>query len=168
MKAPEVDVTLSTGETVPLRSLYEQQRLALVFLRHLGCVFCKEHVGQLRSLSDLNIVFVTLGNVAQTEAFRRKVKSPHKFISDPEKKLHDLFNLTRGGLAELINPHIVVRMIGALFRGYINGLPQGDSSMLPGVFLIEPDGTVIWEHRGKDIADTVAAADVKRRMTRDK
>ena len=164
MTAPEVDVTLSTGEKVPLKSLYENQRLALVFLRHLGCVFCKEHVGQLRNLNDLNIVFVTLGTPEQTEAFRKRMKSPHKFISDPEKKLHSLFNLQRGGLAETINAHTIVRMMAALMRGYINGLPQGDAMQLPGVFLIEPDGHVMWEQRARDIADTVPAQDIKSRL----
>lgn len=36
MKAPDVDVLLSTGERVPLRSLYEERKLVLVFLRHFG------------------------------------------------------------------------------------------------------------------------------------
>lgn len=36
MHAPDVDVMLSTGERVPLRTLYEERRLVLVFLRHFG------------------------------------------------------------------------------------------------------------------------------------
>ncbi len=162
--APQVEVTLSTGEKVPLKSLYEQERLALIFLRHLGCVFCKEHVAQLRSLKDLNIVFVTLRSPEATEAFRKKMNSPHKFISDPEKKLHGLFNLQRGGLAEVLNPHTIVRTIAALLKGYINGLPQGDAMQLPGVFLIEPDGTVTWEQRARDIADTPPPGEIRQRL----
>lgn len=164
MKAPEVDVQLSSGETVPLKSLYESERLVLVFLRHLGCVFCKEHVAQLRGLTDLNIVFVTLGTPEQTEAFRQKMRSPHRFICDPQKKLHALFNLQRGGMAEFVNLHTIARTIGAMFKGYVNGLPQGDSAQLPGVFVVETDGTVLWEHRSRDIADTPRADEIKRRL----
>lgn len=164
MKAPEVDVQLSTGETVPLRSLYEKERMVLIFLRHLGCVFCKEHVAQLRHHADLNIVFVTLGNVEQTEAFRKKMRSPHRFICDPEKKLHALFNLNRGGLAEFLNPHIVVRAVAAALKGHFNGLPQGDATQMPGVFLIEQDGTVEWEQRAKDIADNPTAKEIRTRL----
>lgn len=36
MQAPDIEVTLSTGERLPLRSLYEKRRLVLVFLRHFG------------------------------------------------------------------------------------------------------------------------------------
>lgn len=164
MNAPDVDVQLSTGEVVPLRSLYEGDRMVLVFLRHLGCVFCKEHVAQLRNLTDINVVFVTLGTVEQTEAFRVKMKSPHRFICDPEKKLHAYFNLQRGGLAEFINPHVIGRAISAMLQGFFNGLPQGDNAQLPGVFLVEKDGTVSWEQRAKDIADTPRSTDVQARL----
>jgi hypothetical protein len=138
--------------------------MALIFLRHLGCVFCKEHVAQLRNLADLNIVFVTLGTADQTEIFRKRMKSPHRFICDPEKKLHALFNLQRGGMAEFFNPHTIVRTIGALMKGYLNGLPQGDAAQLPGVFLIETDRTVTWEQRARDVADTVPPAEIERRL----
>jgi peroxiredoxin len=164
MHAPDVQVTLSTGETVPLSSLYQSERMALIFLRHLGCVFCKEHVAQLRSLTDLNIVFVTLGTVEQSEVFRKKMHSPHKFICDPDKTLHGLFNIGKGGMAEFINPHTIVRTIAAMMQGYLNGLPQGDGAQMPGVFVIETDGTVTWEQRARDIADTPRAGEIKAKL----
>jgi hypothetical protein len=164
VNAPCVDVLLSTGEIVPLKTFYETQRLALVFLRHLGCVFCKEHVAQLRPLKDDNIVFVTLGTPEQTEVFRKRMKSPHKFICDPEKKLHAYFNLRRGGLAEFINPHVIARAIGAMLHGYLQGMPYGDAAQLPGVFIIETDGTVTWEQRSKDISDTPRAPEVQGKL----
>jgi len=164
--APDVNVTLSTGETVPLKSLYENERLLLVFLRHFGCVFCMEHVAQLRSLTDYNIVFVTLGSVEQTEAFRKKMKSPHKFISDPDKQLHTIFDLQRGGMAQIFNPHTIVRGISALFRGYLNGIPRQDPMQLPGVFVIETDGSVSWEQRAHDAADNPSPGEIKNRLGR--
>lgn len=166
MIAPEVDVTLSTGETKPLKALYEKEKLLLVFLRHFGCVFCMEHVAALRSLKDFNIVFVTLGTVEQTEAFQQKMKSPHRFISDPEKKLHALFDVRRGGMAQVFNPHTVVRSIAAIFRGYMIGMPQQDPMQLPGVFLIETDGTVSWEQRARDAADNPSTNEIQTRLGR--
>ena len=164
MQAPEVDVLMSSGETVPLRALYEKQPLVLVFLRHLGCVFCKEHVAHLRGFADPNIVFVTLGTQEQTEAFRKKMNSPHRFICDPEKKLHAHFNLNPGGLAEFINPHVIGRVIVSMLHGYLNGLPQGDPKQLPGVFIIQTNGEVTWEHRSRDIADTPRGGDIRSQL----
>ena len=166
MRAPDVEVKLSTGELVPLRSLYQKGPLVLIFLRHLGCVFCKEHVAHLRDLKELNIVFVTLGTEEQTEIFRKKMKSAHRFICDPEKKLHAQFNLNPGGLAEFMNPHVIGRVIVYMLKGYVNGLvAQGDPKMLPGVFLIQPDGELTWEHRSADIADTPRAEEIRRRLS---
>lgn len=164
MQAPEVEVTLSSGEKVPLKSLYEGQRLALIFLRHFGCVFCREHVGQLRRSPELNIAFVTLGTPEQTEEFREKMSSPHKFISDPQKELHKLFDLHQGGLAQILNPHVLVRGLNALLKGYLQGKPTHDPMQLPGVFLIEKDGSVTWQQRGKDIADNPSPGDIRLRL----
>lgn len=156
---------MSTGETVPLRSLYEDQRLMLIFLRHLGCVFCKDHVAQLRNLSDLNIVFVTLGTPEQTEEFRKKMKSPHRFISDPDKTLHNLFSLQQGGMAQLFNPHTISRALTLLAQGHFQGLkPQQDVKQLPGVFLVEQDGTITWEYRARDAADNPPPDQIRARL----
>ena len=164
MHAPEAEVKLSTGQSVPLKSLYEKDRLVLVFLRHFGCSFCKEHVAELRRLPELNIAFVTLGTPEQAEEFRKRMKSPHKFISDPEKELHKMFDVGQGGLAQLINPHTIVRSISGLFKGYLHTRSDGDPRSLPGVFIIEPDGEVAWEYRGRDAADTTSGREIQERL----
>jgi peroxiredoxin len=165
VRAPDVEVLLSTGDRVPLQSLYQQERLALVFLRHFGCLFCKEHVSQLRRLPECNIAFVTLGTPEQTEEFRQKMSSPHKFISDPEKKLHRLFDLKPGGMAQVINPHVIVRSISAMFSGFMNSMSGINQLDLPGVFVIDTDGTVSWEHRGRDVADNASATEIQKRLS---
>ncbi len=166
MVAPDFDVVLSTGETVPLRSLFERDKVALVFLRHLGCVFCREHVAQLRRYPELNIAFVTLGTVEQTEAFRIAMKSPHRFICDPEKRLHQAFNLNKGGLAQMISPRVVARAIGATLSGHFQSATTvGDPMQMPGVFVIAPSGEVTWEHRSRDAADNPSPQEIERHLS---
>jgi hypothetical protein len=36
MRAPDVSVTMSLGDVVPLADLYRDHAIALVFLRHFG------------------------------------------------------------------------------------------------------------------------------------
>lgn len=157
-------MTLSTGETVSLASLYESRRLVLVFLRHFGCIFCQEHVAALKALADTNLVFVTLGNQEQAEEFRLKTQSPHRFIADPERKLHALFDLPRGGLAQMIAPHVMIRGLAGIMKGYVNRRGPGDPMQLPGVFIIETDGSVIWEYRGRDASDNPPPEEIQRRL----
>lgn len=164
VKAPEIDVTLSTGEVVPLRSLYEKDRLLLVFLRHFGCIFCREYVSQLKSLGSANVVFVTLGRPEQAEEFKRAMGSPHRFLCDPNKELHRHFNLQRGGMAQMFKPSVVVRGIKAMSSGHGVGGPVGDPWQMPGVFLVETDGTVTWEYYSQDAADNPAVDLVEERL----
>jgi peroxiredoxin len=164
MRAPDVEVQISTGEIVPLGNLYENERLALVFLRHLGCVFCRDHVAQLRRLKDLNIAFVTMGTVAQTEAFRDEMDSPHRFICDPERSLHAHFDVRRGGMAQVLHPQVFVRGIGAAMSQGLQKKPETDPLQMPGVFVIDTSGEVLWEHRARHAADNPSGEEIKRRL----
>src|SRR6056297_3288295 len=46
-EAPEVSVTDIDGETVPLKSLYQDKPLVLVFFRGGWCPICTRHTGEL-------------------------------------------------------------------------------------------------------------------------
>jgi peroxiredoxin len=157
VNAPKVDVLLHTGEHVPLESLYADRRLVLVFLRHCGCIFAKEQVSDLRFHPNLNIAFVSMGNLEQTRDFRERSRSPHSMIVDPDRELYRAFGLGRGEGKQLFSPKTFARGFGATLRGHWVGKPVGDPWQMPGVFLIEPDGTVSWEYRSVHIADNVPA-----------
>lgn len=156
MTAPDVDVLLDSGEKVPLRSLYADRKLVLVFLRHFGCVFCREQVGQLRVHPNLNVAFVAMATPEQARDFKTKTRSPHPFVCDPERDLYEAFGLGRGDLKQMMNPRVFSRGFGATLRGHFVGLPIGDPWQMPGVFAIEPDGEVSWEYRSVDMSDNPA------------
>lgn len=160
MDAPALDVRLWNGEVVPLDSLYRDQPLVLVFLRHFGCTFCREHVAQLRLHPSLNIVFVGMGDVEQTAAFRQAMRSPHPFISDPDRVLYQAFGLGQGTGKQMFNARTFARGFGATLRGHWVGVPVGDPWQMPGVFLIEPDGHVSWEYRSVDASDNATAEEI--------
>ncbi len=160
MVAPELDVLLDSGETVPLRSLYADQKIVLVFLRHFGCTFCREHVAQLRVHHSLNIAFVGMGSPEQTTEFKRKSRSPHVFICDPEKRVYKAFGLERGEARQMFNPKVFSRGFGATLRGHLVGAPVGDPWQMPGVFLIEPTGEISWEYRSVDASDNPDAGKI--------
>lgn len=164
MRAPDVDVDLSTGEVVPLESLYRERRLALVFLRHLGCIFCREHVAQLRRLKDLNIVFVTMAGPQQTDAFRQEMGSPHAFICDPQRRLHQHFAVPRGDLGKALHPQVFIRGIGAVLAHGMQKRPEADPLQMPGVAVIDTDGSVMWQHRAKHMADNPSADQLEQRL----
>ena len=154
MEIADQEVLLSNGDRVMLHSLADGGRVALVFLRHFGCTFCMEYVGELAQHPDLNVVFVSLGDRLESDEFQRKMKSPHRFISDPGATLYKAFGLGRGKVAQMFGPRMFVRGAQAVMKGHgVVGRPVGDPWQMPGVFVLEPGGTVVWEYRSKDAAD---------------
>lgn len=110
-------------------------------------------MARLRLHDQLNVVFVTMGTPEETEAFRLKERSPHRFVCDPDRELYRAFGLGRGTGRQMFNPKVFARGFGATLRGHWVGLPVGDPWQMPGVFAIDPQGEVVWEYRSVDAAD---------------
>jgi len=146
-------VKLSTGITIPLEELYTKKKLVLVFLRHCGCVFSKEQVAQLRVHPNINIAFVMMSSPTKAQEFKDNLRSPHTFISDPDRELYRKMGLSNGGSKEMFGPKVWARGFGAILRGHFVGLPIGDPWQMPGVFVIETDGEISWSYVSKDASD---------------
>ncbi len=153
MTAPEDRITLHTGEQLLLSSLYAEKPLALIFLRHLGCVFCRVVVDDLKNRPDLNIVFVALEGVEEIAEFKVEHGSPHTFICDTDKSLHEAFGMKQGGWGQIINRETFKAGLEVSKKGYTLNKPTSDPMMLSGVFIIGKGGEVFCEHRAKHAAD---------------
>lgn len=151
MRAPDIHAVLETGERLPLRGLYSEQRLVLVFLRHLGCMFCRQQVAQLRVHHSLNVAFVVMANLEQALAFKAKMRSPHRFLCDPERELYQAFGLGLADRSQFFEAKTFGKGIGAMLKGHFAGLPIGDVRQLPGIFVIDPSGEVVWSFEGTEV-----------------
>ncbi|MER3495373.1 MAG: hypothetical protein C4320_00180 [Armatimonadota bacterium] len=158
MFAPMQVVTLDDGSSVELPSLYRDRPLALIFLRHLGCIFCREVVLSLNAYPEANMAFVALERAELCHQFRLRFESPHPVISDPSRTLYDAFSIGHAKLGQVLNPHTIGRGLMNMRSGLRNGRPSSDSMTLGAVFVINQEGIVVWEHRAKDIADNPSGA----------
>lgn len=166
MNAPDLNVLLSTGEMVALSDLYRESPVALVFVRHFGCVFCRERIAEFRRLENENVVFVTMGNPVQAEAIRQKFRSPHRFVCDPEQAVYQAFGLPKGSFGQMFNPTTFVRGFRAAARGHGVGAPVGDPWQLGGAFVIDRTGRVTWEKRAQHAADDASEEEIRRELAR--
>lgn len=164
MRAPETSVVLEDGSTSPLSDLYRARPLVLVFLRHSGCVFCRYHVAQLRTCADLNLCFVCMETPAEAAAFKAEMRSPHRFISDPERALYEAFGLQRGGFTQVFNLRTFRRGVEAMRQGHLNRKPTSDPWQLAGTFIVDTDGEVVWNRQARDAADVATAAEIRERL----
>lgn len=134
------------------RSVLEASRtrpVMLVFLRHMGCTFCREamaDLGRIRSELEAMVlpVLVHMSEPAKAAAtFERYGLRGIEHISDPTRQFYRGIGLARGGLLQLFGPSNWIRGIQAgLLDGHLVGMLEGDGFQMPGVFIIQ-DGRVV-------------------------
>jgi hypothetical protein len=117
----------------------------LVFLRHFGCIFCKEalvDISNSRSkieTSGLKIVFVHMTDFDTAE------KNFSKFgllnihhVSDPNCRYYSAFGLVKGNFNQLFGLQSLIRGFSAGIKsGQSPSAQIGDGFQMPGVFVID-------------------------------
>lgn len=164
MRAPELDVELSSGERVRMRTLWEQGPVALVFLRHLGCLFCRKQVADLARRPDLNVVFVSIEPAAPTEAFRIASGSPHRFLSDSTLALRVAFEIPRGELSQIIHPGVLIAGVRAAIEGHRQSRPAADPMQSPAVVVLDARGEVVWRRVGKHMGEGATVDELEHQL----
>ena len=168
-RAPVITVTNALDSSgFCLSDLWKEGPAVLVFLRHLGCSFCREHVAQLRQDRDrfrdcsASIGLVTVGLPRETEAFcrERDLFSAFTCLCDPGKAAYEAYGLSRAPARELITPHVLARGFQAALHGHFVGMPKGDPFQMPGTFIVDVHGEIRYAHRHRDMADNPPNADL--------
>jgi hypothetical protein len=90
-------------------------------------------------------LFVHQGTPAEGQAFFGKYWRAARAIADTELKLYAVFAIHRGDIRQLIQPDLWRRAIANTLKGNFSGRPQGDTSLQPGLFLVQ-DGVILWQH----------------------
>ena len=132
----------NTGESV--HDLSFRHPVLLVFLRHFGCVFCREalvDISQRRvSIEEKGsrIVFVHMAENEVAEKYFQKhglENIPH--VSDPSCSYYAAFGLAKGNFNQLFGLQVWMRGFSAgLLDGYALGQHLGDGFQMPGVFVL--------------------------------
>ncbi|MBN9500984.1 MAG: AhpC/TSA family protein [Armatimonadetes bacterium] len=166
MQAPELTVMLDDGASVSLSSLYEGAPLAIVFLRHFGCVFCRYQVSQLRKDADLNLVFVCMEPPSEAKAFKEKLRSPHRFICDSDRRLYESFGISRATMSQVFSLRTVRRGMQAMLAGSRQSRPTSDPMQLSGAFCLDKTGKTRWSHYAQDVSDIVSGDRLRTELAR--
>lgn len=149
-----------TNKHESLEDLSHRQPVILVFLRHFGCIFCREALDDISEKKDdilnkgINLVFVHMADndVAQKffEDYNLKGVS---HISDPTCQLYAIFGLTKGNFGQLFGLSTWIRGFEVRKKGIGYSVDQiGDSFQMPGIFVLH-DGKVIDSYIHKTISD---------------
>lgn len=137
--------TKLTRNGVDMATLSLVSPVLLVFLRHSGCVFCREALSDLAESVDsikqtgTRIVVVFLGDrVAMDSMLDHYGLSSLDCVHDTDQSLYRAFGLKEGSWWQLAGPRVWFRGLGAsLFGGHKVGRPSGDIRQMPGMFLLD-------------------------------
>lgn len=108
----------------------------LVFLRHFGCIFCREMVADLRKISRATpdyppILFFYQGTLEEGEAFMRKLWAQARAIADLPKRFYDAFGLERGTLGRCSGRRYGRAACGLPARGISSADPSATRGRCP-------------------------------------
>lgn len=146
------------GET--LHDLSSGQLVLLVFLRQLGCIFCKQalqdlsgHQEMIKS-NSMNLVFVHMAKAEiAEELFDEFEFKDISHISDINCTIYKQFGLTKGSFKQLFGLQTWIKGYEAKKEG-INWSSKviGDSLQLPGIFILK-DGKILENYIHKFASD---------------
>ncbi len=159
--APDATLTDTEGNKVQLSSIWEQKPVVLIFLRHFGCPFCRAQVAQLRSdyarfiKANAEVVCVAMGPYQAGKAFSILFDLPFPvLVCGDDSSIYGRYGLEKGTFANLFNWNVMVKSFSALRNGF--AAPVGDPKQLPGAFIVDTHGTVLFARRATDQADNVS------------
>jgi peroxiredoxin len=152
---------ISTNKGNNLDSLSNQSPVLLVFLRHFGCVFCKESmfdIAKKRADFDKKGIKIVLVHMADEQTAESYFKSYNlkniEHISDPNCKLYEAFGLIKGNFSQLFGLKTWIRGFEiAATKQIVPGLIRiGDGFQMPGMFVLK-DGAIIESFIHNSVAD---------------
>lgn len=145
----DVLAQMLTNEGTHLLAESQGKPVMLVFLRHFGCMFCREALSDIskrRSAIEemgTKIIFVHLSDEETAKIFFKKYKlNSVPRISDPDCRYYAEFGLTKGNFTQLFGLRAWMRGFQtAIVKQHGMAPPIGDGFQMPGVFIIQ-DGEI--------------------------
>ncbi len=156
-KLGAIQVQELDGGWVELGSLWTERPAAIVWLRHYGCLFCREQAAQLRKVAAEaeqlgNLAIVSTGSVEQGRGFDKTHGKGLRSLVDTEKKTYKTLSFRRGGRSTY-DPRTYIRAVQAAAHGFIQGRTQGDAFQQGGVVVLAEGGEPVFFQRSEFAGD---------------
>lgn len=151
---PVVGLNLAPGT---LRGQLGSDLNLLVFLRHFGCMFCRETLSDMREIAERDPrfpspLFFFQGSPSEGRAFLRRYWPALRAVADPRAEFYEGFGVERGGLLKMLGPAVWAAKSRAESKGHRNGERSGDIWRMPGVFLAR-GRQIVWAHEFRHAED---------------
>lgn len=135
---------MRTSNGSDVLALSDDGLVLLIFLRHFGCVFCRQSLVDLSSRKEIfaeqkvTPVFVHMTDALTAEGYFEKYGLAGCIhVSDPECAFYLAFGLVKGRFSQLFGLKNAVQGFEIATKGIYPTLTQvGDGTQMPGMFMI--------------------------------
>lgn len=166
--APDANVQTLNGDPANLSTLWNgaDRGLALVFLRHYGCPFCREHAREIDSRSSelrsagVSIALIGCGTGDEARAFRDELRLNNPVFNDPDRKVYEAYGIGVASAGSVLNPRVMARGVRAAAKGFLPHRSSGHPLQLQGQFLVGRDGIIRSVSRPAVMSDIPPASDL--------
>jgi len=161
----EARILDADGASFRVGDLWRERPAVIVWLRHFGCVYCREQVKELSAVepaleaAGIRLVFIGNGTPRAARWFRDKHAAGETVLTDPELVTYRIIG-TRRGVTSTLGPHTWKHAIRALRRGARQGRVRGHPFEQGAVLVIDRRGTVHYRHVSRSAGDHPEAGDV--------
>jgi hypothetical protein len=133
------------GREVRLGQLWADRTAVLLFVRHFGCLFCKQQIADISPLLDrirsrgAELIVMGHGSIEDARAFRDEQQLAVPILTDPSREAYCALDMRRG-LASVLAPAVLARGLTARVAGFRQSRVAGDVLQQGGVVVIAPGG----------------------------
>jgi peroxiredoxin len=159
----------SVDGRVELRDRWRDGPLVVMFMRHFGCAFCREHLIRMgRALTDFEaagaqVVAIFQYSAQATSDFCTSRRVPFDCLGDPNREAYAQVEVGRARRDQVLGRKIAGSYLKTVLRSRVIGsakAPAEEMLQLPGTFVVGPDGRVLLAHYAVNSADNPPVADV--------
>jgi peroxiredoxin len=138
-------ILAADGAATTLRSQLHQGPLAVVFVRHFGCIFCRERAAQVCARKAeferraARVVLVGPGAPDKAARFALRHGCGFSVFTDPTLGVQQRAGLRRG-LGSMLRLRAIVNFVRALRAGFRQTAVEGDAWQQGGALVFDRDG----------------------------
>lgn len=153
------------GDPIRLAELWGDRPAVIAWLRHYGCLFCKEQARELRDQETAieerggRLAFVGSGAPHFARGFRDEYCRDCLILNDPSRHTYELIGAHRGVMSTL-GPRAWGPAVRAFTRGNRQRNVQGDPFQQGGILVIAPGGKVLYRHLSAAAGDHPPVAEI--------
>jgi peroxiredoxin len=150
----QMTVLDEAGTATPLGPVWIKRPVVLAFVRHLGCIFCRQQVARLsKRLPEIEgrggaLVVVAPSKTEHIAGFRESTGYKGALFVDPTLRAFKTAGLVRGR-ASTYHPLAMLRGIAAVAQGFRQVGRHGDIVQQGGTFVLGAGDRVRYEWRDR-------------------